>query len=733
MDGSNTKKILLIFLFGILLLSGSISQSYYQKVEPNGNSEIQNTIDFMPNIVRVTSQYGIPVNEMVQNVSIITAERCADINNKTTNLRCTPNGAKIVLTRVFEPGEYYTFDIKKDILYNVYSLRVNKIPVEKFEINSREVIRELYTGINLSNTEKNQLIATQMAPSADFKVEYTVEMPGEITNAVVGSTDATINGATTTFEIKKIVDSDPLNVESRELNMSTVNCGGLAIIIFILLIIMKTNGDKKRKELKAINDSKDEGIIKGFALYSKDKDVRLRAVKRLTEIEASQSTWKELSSDAKDRTIRLMAANKLASGVLAPSANALIELACYDKDKIIRLNAVDKLTSDAALKQVVNFAKYNDSKIQVVKRLGEQNNVDGLEYVYSMHRTNPAVRNAANEMLGRISPKYQHNIPIVDVRWLTQQICTVLVVLFILYFLVLPPIVSIYFPSYWDEKHDQLDLQKIFALGNESKNNTISNPNQNIAHPSQNNAQPSQNNGCFYDAAQNNGCSESKMCIDNNCVQLLAMNKNDKCEKSEVNINGVCQTAALSVVFIPSSCEVYGDYSVDEEQQLKDEIIKGVTIFVSQTLLEDCQDDVRIDILSPEGCKDGSFTQNYLSNLALQYDIKVVFDPSQDIAYYSDYVPSDIAEALGLWTQTCYLPSPNNPTPVDFEEGNCKEINDGTCTEYKGETFDPYVCDGNFNSEDGRTIMGWSEYPESPKYGFTDEELAYLDTKLECN
>ncbi len=236
------KEIFLIFLLGVLFLSGC--QSYYQKFERNGNSEITYTIDFTRMITQLASQSGKSTDEITKNISSSIAAACTNITQKDSSISCTVDGVKMVLKRSFAPGDYYTFSSEGGILYNIYNLTINKIPADKFSIGLESIGRAMGISeikkqelIDLNAKEKNKLVATQMKSFTGFEIMYTVEMPGDITKAVAGSTEATINRTKATFNITKVMDdSAPLTVEARELNLTVLLSLCFVVVLAIVVI-----------------------------------------------------------------------------------------------------------------------------------------------------------------------------------------------------------------------------------------------------------------------------------------------------------------------------------------------------------------------------------------------------------------------------------------------------------------------------------------------------------------
>lgn len=237
------KAIFLIFLFGILLFSGCISQSYYQKVDKSGNSEIQYAIDFTPMVTLLASQSGLPTDELMQNISKGIIEICVNTTQANPSTSCTADGAKMVLKRPFAPGGHYTFATESGIPYIVYKVNVNKIPSDQFNVDLSSLSgglggeEQTQEAIDLNAKDKNKLTAAQMKVLTGFEIKYTVEMPGEITKAVAGNTQATINGTKASFDVLKVMeDSAPLTIEARELNMVVVLGVGLVVVLVILAI-----------------------------------------------------------------------------------------------------------------------------------------------------------------------------------------------------------------------------------------------------------------------------------------------------------------------------------------------------------------------------------------------------------------------------------------------------------------------------------------------------------------
>ncbi len=208
-----------------LLLTGSIYQTYEQKVDINGNSVITREED-------ANLFLGMLGDDAGQKIEIACG---AD-----ASLGCTYSEGRLKLTESFRPGDgYYEFEVVHGLPYVEYQLEVNRIPTDRFMEKLSEILvaaglsnttTQNGRALDLSNAGENAEMAKLMRDS-QLDIVYIVEMPGEVVVGSAGGAGAELTCSTATFSLADVLsESRPMVVKSRELN--------IAYIIFILAVLV---------------------------------------------------------------------------------------------------------------------------------------------------------------------------------------------------------------------------------------------------------------------------------------------------------------------------------------------------------------------------------------------------------------------------------------------------------------------------------------------------------------
>ena len=116
---------------------------------------------------------------------------------------------------------YYTFEAKEGIPYTTYTLKVNKIPVDKFskELQAQQKIIAAspygsgiplkMTAIDLRKAEDTSIAAQGLEQVQGLGLIYSVEMPGEIVKAEAGNYFAAVSGNTAEFDLLSVMKIPP--------------------------------------------------------------------------------------------------------------------------------------------------------------------------------------------------------------------------------------------------------------------------------------------------------------------------------------------------------------------------------------------------------------------------------------------------------------------------------------------------------------------------------------------
>lgn len=209
----------------LLLLTGSIYQTYEQTMDLDGDSVITREED-------ANLFLGLFGDDALQKIEQVCAE--------DSSLGCSYSEGKLKLTENFQLKDgYYQFETSYGLPYIEYTLEVNKIPTDRFMKKLSEVLVAAglsdYTdqsgrAIDLSNKEENAEMAKLMRDS-QLGIAYVIEMQGEIFVASAGEANGDVEYSRVTFSLEDVLsESEPIVVKSRELN--------LGFILFILAILI---------------------------------------------------------------------------------------------------------------------------------------------------------------------------------------------------------------------------------------------------------------------------------------------------------------------------------------------------------------------------------------------------------------------------------------------------------------------------------------------------------------
>jgi hypothetical protein len=244
------KKIILLLLAS-LLFTGSVVQTYEQKMYETGDSLITEHLD-----LSLFSQV-MPNNSIPKMAS-------ACLSDLKLNCEVDVDSKSITIIRSFSANNnHYTFQAEQSIIDTLYTLTVIKIPNDRFKDSLNEVMVEAgvsetkgpaEVAINLNDKEGAAETAASME-KLDLEILYEIEMPGEVVSAKAGDIRAEIDDSAVRFDMVEVLkDSEPLVIKSRKLNLIYV-AGVFAVLILILISVSffikkkpKEEPKKKRKK-----------------------------------------------------------------------------------------------------------------------------------------------------------------------------------------------------------------------------------------------------------------------------------------------------------------------------------------------------------------------------------------------------------------------------------------------------------------------------------------------------
>ena len=247
-------------------------------------------------------------------------------------------------------------------------------------------------------------------------------------------------------------------------------------------------------------------------------------------------------------------------------------------------------------------------------------------------------------------------------------------------------------------------------------------------------------------------CSDDQFCIRDECVEgadVLPSNEElseEYCNYDEVYIDGECEKAKASFMFVGEALEDEGefDYWIDY----------SVAGFLKPSALEGCSDQIRVNRIF-DFCleEEINVAEYFLNTSGVEFDFLTRLHPYEVFdekclglighmplnSHYSTLTHEVGHGIFGLWDQYCYLPNSLNPNPVDFDEGQCGEPEDEWFAQYcaydpGGAQYEhPYQCMGMPNSFGGISVMGSGSWIESPGFGFSQPELDVIEEILSCD
>lgn len=225
------KKFFLVFiLFAIIFVSGCINMEVNQKINSDSSSEIEIIYDLSA-IAGMSSQFDseLEQQESMSDLNENLSQACTEFNEKTDwkNAKCiTTDDYKIIMSGEISLKDSPDFKITRSIPFITYRYDVKNIYTILSDINVSEDQGQDFSDESLLETKS-------MSSLFNMEWEYTLEMPGKITNADVGE----IKDNKVIIDMFDLAEEDHVYVESQELNLLW-NLGVIAIIIGIIAIIL---------------------------------------------------------------------------------------------------------------------------------------------------------------------------------------------------------------------------------------------------------------------------------------------------------------------------------------------------------------------------------------------------------------------------------------------------------------------------------------------------------------
>lgn len=242
------RELILIFAAMMIFLSGCITQTFTQKMERDGTSVVESKTNLVqyPGYLKLIND-EFKKKDVTGEIAALLDKVCQGIAEKDPLTKCNVEDLSLVMKKEFTTKDgYYTFEAKEGIPYTIYTLKVNKIPVDKFskELQAQQKIIAAspygsdiplkMSAIDLRKTGDTSIAAQGLEQVQGVSLIYAIEMPGEIVKAEAGAYFAGISGNTAEFDLLDMMkNSSPLVVESQEINVLWI-----VVIIGILALVV---------------------------------------------------------------------------------------------------------------------------------------------------------------------------------------------------------------------------------------------------------------------------------------------------------------------------------------------------------------------------------------------------------------------------------------------------------------------------------------------------------------
>jgi len=227
------KKIMLVFLLAGILLTGAVTQTYTMEIEKTGEAQMTQSSDL--------SLYDVGGSEM--KAVIIAA--CKNI---TSPYSCKTENNKMIISTDMTPTEGgYVFEANYGIVSTNYKLKINSVPLNKFNEAIEKTGNIQSTGVGAIDLTQNNSQYSQAFRVVDLEMDYVVKMPGNIESISAGNVIGKMNGNTGEIDLLKVMEEGkPIILTSSEINWSAIVfiLGIVVVIGLAVSVIIKKNKTK---------------------------------------------------------------------------------------------------------------------------------------------------------------------------------------------------------------------------------------------------------------------------------------------------------------------------------------------------------------------------------------------------------------------------------------------------------------------------------------------------------
>lgn len=191
------KRILPLFIM-LLLLTGSVIQTYHHKSDFLGNAVIEEKRD---------------ISLFIDLLPDVTVEDIKAVCESYSDLNCRVEGAFLTMEVRLEPrNAYYSLETDYGFPFSTTTMTIERIPNDLFDEQINDILEktDLKSGegttrpIDLRDKQSNKAIAAAYR-QAGLEAQYTIEMP---------------NGEIRTYDLVELLeDSKPITIRTTELNL----------------------------------------------------------------------------------------------------------------------------------------------------------------------------------------------------------------------------------------------------------------------------------------------------------------------------------------------------------------------------------------------------------------------------------------------------------------------------------------------------------------------------------
>lgn len=234
------RREIIFLLLAVSLAAATLDQTYAQTVDREGDSVIVKSTD----LSLLMGQLG--------EGSLAKLSRFCESDGS-----CSVEGNTVTITEEFSPGSYYTFTAEHGIPFSQYTYEIRKIPADRFgqlldklllEAGVIDETGDVLDPIDLSDKESNGKDAEDFR-RFNVNINYSIVMPGSVSEAHAGNASASIEGSKATFDVVEVMaDSEPMVVKSSELNLGVLVLIAGIIIVAGLAVAFKKSKPKRRKK-----------------------------------------------------------------------------------------------------------------------------------------------------------------------------------------------------------------------------------------------------------------------------------------------------------------------------------------------------------------------------------------------------------------------------------------------------------------------------------------------------